>query len=230
MESNKSFKILVVDDEEDLCEILQFNLEGEGFLVDVAYSAEDSLKLDLSTYQLFILDVMMGQMSGYRLAEHLKKDLKLKAPVIFLTAKDTENDIITGFNLGADDYISKPFSIKELVARVKAVLRRGMAEEKELPVLLTMENLELDTIKKRILLDGEKIELTPKEFEILHLLLVHQGQIFSREDIMQRVWSDEVIVGERTIDVNIARLRKKMGRYGDYLKNKTGFGYFIEFN
>lgn len=227
--NNKPLNILVVDDEEDLCEILQFNLKNEGFAVDVAYSAEDSLKKDLKHYELFILDVMMGAMSGFRLAEYIRKDLKLATPIIFLTAKDDENDILTGFTLGADDYISKPFSIKELVARVKAIARRSAAVRDQLPGPLVVEDLELDVVKKRLVVAGSKIELTPKEFEILYLLWTNQGRIFSREDIMDRVWSDDVVVNERAVDVNVTRLRKKMGAHGRFLKNKTGYGYYIEF-
>lgn len=226
--NHKQPRILVVDDEEDLCEILQFNLQGEGFLVDVAYSAEEALKRDLSKYHLFLLDVMMGQTSGFRLAEHLRKELKIQTPVIFLTAKDTENDMLTGFNLGADDYISKPFSIKEVLARIKAVLRRYRVIGEEEVQSLRLEEMELDVMKKRLVNEGKKTELTPKEFEILKLLLENQGKIFSREDMLSRIWGNDVIVNDRTIDVNIARLRKKMGKQGEFLKNKTGYGYFIE--
>lgn len=228
--NSKPIRILVVDDEEDLCEILQFNLEGEGFEVDVAYSAEEALKRELKAYDLFLLDIMMGHTSGFRLAEHMRKELRMKTPVVFLTAKDTENDIITGFSLGADDYISKPFSIKELLARVRAVLRRYEVDRDEEIPFIKIEEMELDIMKKRLVNQGVKIDLTPKEFEILRLLLENQGKIFSREDILSRVWSDDVIVNDRTIDVNIARIRKKMGKYGRYLKNKTGYGYYIELN
>ncbi|HSG67552.1 MAG TPA: response regulator transcription factor [Bacteroidales bacterium] len=228
--SDKPVHILVVDDEEDLCEILQFNLEAEGFRVDVAYSAEEAIQRDLKHFDLFILDIMMGHMSGFKLADYLKKELGLNVPLIFLTAKDTENDILTGFTLGADDYISKPFSIRQLVARVKAVLRRAGENEEDKNQnqgKLTFEGLELDLVNKHLVTDNVKTELTPKEFEILRLLIGNPGTIYSREEILARVWPDDVIVNERNIDVNIARIRKKMGPYADYLKNRTGYGYFF---
>ncbi len=192
-------RILVVDDEEDLCEILKFNLEIEGYEVDTAYSAEEALKKDLTVYNLLLLDVMMGEISGFKMARILRQDEKTaNTPIIFLTAKDTENDMLTGFNLGADDYISKPFSIRQVIARVKAVLRRTSEKSKE------------------------------KEFEILKLLLENKGNVFSREEILSRIWKDEVYVLDRTIDVNITRLRKKIGPYGKNIVTRLGFGYCFE--
>ncbi len=226
---SKGKKILIVDDENDLCEILQYNLNNSGFVTDVAHSSEESLKKPLYDFDLFILDVMMGTMSGFRLAETIRKDYKIKAPIIFLTAKDTENDILTGFSLGADDYIAKPFSINELTARVKAVLKRSESEEKKYQEILRFGNIELDNIRKRVVIDKKKIDLTKKEFEILKLLLENTGKIFSREDILRRIWGSDVIVTDRTVDVNIARIRTKLEAYGLNLKNKTGFGYYFEF-
>jgi len=222
-------RILIVDDEEDLCEIIQFNLNNAGFVTDVAHSSEEALKKPIYDYDLFLLDVMMGNISGFRLAEKLRKEYRIKAPIIFLTAKDTENDILTGFNLGADDYISKPFSINELTARVKAVLKRSETGRKEDSEILKFGNIELDNVKKRILIDNVKIDLTKKEYQILLLLIENQGQIFSREDILRRIWGGDIIVTDRTVDVNITRLRSKIGKYGSCLKNKTGYGYFFEF-
>jgi len=227
--NTKGGKILIVDDEEDLCEILQFNLNNAGFTTDVAHSSEESLKKSLYDYDLFLLDVMMGAISGFRLAEKLRKEYKIKAPIIFLTAKDTENDVLTGFNLGADDYISKPFSINELTARVKAVLKRSETERKKNYEILKFGDIELDNVRKRVLIDNVKIELTKKEYEILLLLLQNIGQVFSREDILHRIWGGNVIVSDRTVDVNITRIRSKISKYGSCLKNKTGFGYFFEF-
>ena len=216
------YRILVVDDEEDLCEILKFNLENEGYEVDTANSAEEALKMDISSYHLLLLDVMMGEISGFKMANILKKDKKTAhVPIIFITAKDTENDTVTGFNLGADDYISKPFSLREVIARVKAVLRRTVTPETEkAPEQITYQTLVIDITKKKVSIDGEEVALTKKEFEILFLLLQNKGRVFSREDILARVWSDEVYVLDRTIDVNITRLRKKIG---------TLFHYFILF-
>lgn len=225
----KGKRILIVDDEEDLCEILQYNLNNSGFVTDVAHSSEESLKTPLYDYDLFLLDVMMGTMSGFRLAEKLRKEYKINAPIIFLTAKDTENDILTGFNLGADDYMAKPFSINELTARVKAVLKRSETENTKNNEILKFGDIELDNAKKRVLIEKVKIDLTKKEYEILRLLLENTGKVFSREDILHRIWGGNVIVTDRTVDVNIARIRSKMGRYGTNIKNKSGFGYFFEF-
>ncbi|HAD02538.1 MAG: response regulator transcription factor [Parabacteroides sp.] len=224
-------RILVVDDEEDLCEILKFNLEIEGYDVDTAFSAEDALKLDISSYNLLLLDVMMGEISGFKLANMLRKNEKTaKMPIIFLTAKDTENDLLTGFNLGADDYISKPFSIRQVVARVKAVLRRTASKPLEQePELLAYETLILDTKRIKASVNGEEVPLTKKEFEILKLLLENKGNVFSREEILSRIWKDEVYVLDRTIDVNITRLRKKIGIYGKNIVTRLGFGYCFEY-
>lgn len=223
-------RILVVDDEEDLCEILRFNLEIEGYEVDTAYSAEEALKLDLATYNLLLLDVMMGEISGFKMARILRQDMATAhIPIIFLTAKDTENDMLTGFNLGADDYISKPFSIRQVIARVKAVLRRTSEQGKEKEMeRLEYKTLILDTKRIKASVDGAEIPLTKKEFEILRLLLENKGNVFSREEILSRVWKDEVYVLDRTIDVNITRLRKKIGIYGKNIVTRLGFGYCFE--
>ena len=226
-----NYRILVVDDEEDLCEILKFNLENEGYEIDTANSAEEALKMDISSYDLLLLDVMMGEISGFKMANLLKKDRKTAhIPIIFITAKDTENDTITGFNLGADDYISKPFSLREVTARVKAVLRRTKQEEapERQPEQIAYKSLVLDIGKKKVSIDGAEAPLTKKEFEILLLLLQNKGRVFSREDILHRIWSDEVYVLDRTIDVNITRLRKKIGAYGKYIVTRLGYGYCFE--
>ena len=224
------YRILVVDDEEDLCEILKFNLENEGYGVDTANSAEEALKMDLSQYHLLLLDVMMGEISGFRMANMLKKDKDTAhIPIIFITAKDTENDTITGFNLGADDYISKPFSIREVMVRVKAVLRRttvsSPTKEEE---VLEYKGLSLNIPQKKVSIDGTEVPLTKKEFEILMLFLQNKGRVFSREDILAKVWNDEVYVLDRTIDVNITRLRKKIGEYGKRIVTRLGYGYCFE--
>ena len=224
------YRILVVDDEEDLCEILKFNLENEGYEVDTANSAEEALKMNISSYHLLLLDVMMGEISGFKMANLLKKDKKTaQVPIIFITAKDTENDTVTGFNLGADDYISKPFSLREVIARVKAVLRRTATSDTEkAPEQLCYQSLVIDITKKKVSIDGEEVPLTKKEFEILFLLLQNKGRVFSREDILSRIWSDEVYVLARTIDVNITRLRKKIGTYGKRIVTRLGYGYCFE--
>lgn len=193
------YRILVVDDEEDLCEILKFNLEMEGYTVDTAYSAEEALKLDITQYNLLLLDVMMGEISGFKMARMLKanKDTA-EIPIIFITAKDTENDTITGFNLGADDYISKPFSLREVIMRVKAVLRRTAGVQIKEEEQLQYKGLVINIPQKKVTIDGEETSLTKKEFEILLLLLQNQGRVFSREDILAKVWNDEVYVLDRT--------------------------------
>ncbi len=216
-------KILIVDDEKDLCEILEFNLISEGFETEVAYSAETALKKNIGQFDLILLDVMMGEMSGYKMASKIRKELKLAVPIIFLTAKTTENDLLTGFNVGGDDYISKPFSIKEVIARVKAILKRG-GELVTGNILKALE-LEIDTVSKSVTIQGQPVDLTRKEFEILSLLVKRQGQYIEREEILNRVWCDDVIVTERNVDVNIARLRKKIGDYGECIKGKSGYGY-----
>jgi len=224
-------RILVVDDEEDLCEILQFNLETEGYTVDVAYSAEDAMKKDITSYNLLLLDVMMGEMSGFKLARTLAANPKTAGiPIIFLTAKDSETDRLTGFNIGADDYISKPFSIREVLARVKVVIRRG-EPNKNVPFAdqkLTYEKLEMSLDNKKVKLEGIEIPFTKKEFEILRLFLENQNRVFSRDEMLTRVWTDEVIVLDRTIDVNITRLRKKIGQYGKNIVTRLGYGYCFE--
>lgn len=222
------YRILVVDDEEDLCEILKFNLETEGYLVDTANSAEEALKLDLPRYNLLLLDVMMGEISGFKMARIMKNNKDTaNIPIIFITAKDTENDTITGFNLGADDYISKPFSLREVVMRVKAVLRRT-ASPVQREEQLIYKGLVIHIPQKKVMIDGEEAPLTKKEFEILLLLLQNQGRVFSREDILTKVWNDEAFVLDRTIDVNITRLRKKIGNYGKHIVTRLGYGYCFE--
>lgn len=225
----KNKRILIVDDEEDLCEILQYNLGNAGYHTEIAHSAEEAAKRQLNSFDLILLDVMMGPMSGFKLADKMRKEMNINTPIIFLTAKDTENDILTGFSLGADDYIPKPFSVNELTARVKAVLKRARADKLKAPVTIRYGDIEMDTIRKRLIINDEKVELTKKEFEILTLLLENQGKVFSRDEILTTVWGSDVVVTERTVDVNITRLRTKLGIHGKNLKNKTGYGYFFEF-
>lgn len=222
------YKILVVDDEESLCEILQFNLEVEGYEVDVAYSAEQALKMHPERYSLILLDVMMGPMSGFKMARLLRAQPETAAvPIIFCTARDTEDDTVAGLNIGADDYIAKPFSVREVLARVRTVLRRTSPQAGERKTI-AFEGLHIDLHSKVCTVDAEPLSLTKKEFEILALLLSERGKIFSREEILRRVWSDEVIVLDRTIDVNITRLRRKIGPYGDHIVTRLGYGYGFE--
>lgn len=217
-------KILVVDDEPDLCEILRFNLESEGYSVDTANSAEQALRVLSTEYQLLLLDVMMDKMSGFQLAHKIRTELGLDVPIIFLTAKNTENDILTGFNIGADDYITKPFSLKEVLARTKAALKRIPQPDIKSQVL-NKGTLSINENDKTVTINGEHIILTKKEFLILHLLVKSPHHFYSREDILNIVWEKDAFVLERSVDVHIARLRKKLGAIGNMIINRPGFGY-----
>lgn len=221
-------KILVVDDEPDLREILQINLENAGYEVDTAESAEEALQLLSPQHRLLLLDVMLGGMSGFQLAEHLRKVLHNPIPIIFLTAKDTERDMLTGFSAGGDDYMAKPFSLHELLARVKAVVRRTQGEPER--ALLQAGSLTIDFEKKLVLAAGEALKLSPKEFGILSLLARHPGRVFSREEILAEVWHGETYVLDRTVDVHIARIRRKLGSEAVRLTNRQGYGYCFEEN
>ncbi len=224
-------RILIVDDEETLCEVLKLNLENEGYDVDIAFSAEQALSYDLRKYSLILLDIMMGGISGIKMAKMLKSDMvTAHIPIIFCTARDSEDDMVMGLNLGADDYIMKPYTVRNVIARVKSVLRRTSTNKPitaaaEKHNMLQVEGLQLDLEFKRCTVDGEEIKLTRKEFELLAYLISHRGQICSREQILNRVWSNEVVVLDRTIDVNITRLRSKIGAYGSYIVTRSGFGY-----
>lgn len=222
-------KILVVDDEQDLLEILKFNLETEGYEVATATSAEEALHLNLSDFNLLLLDVMMGGMSGFAMARKLKDNPSTAAiPIIFLTARDTENDTLTGFSLGADDYISKPFSIREVLVRVRAVLRRTADPSTQQSNTLRYQGIEMNLDKKTVSIEGEEIPFTKTEFELLHLLLDERGRVFSRQELIDRVWPKDVLVLDRTVDVNITRLRKKIGPYAKCIVTRLGFGYYFD--
>lgn len=221
-------RILVVDDEEDLREILQFNLTASGYAVDTAASSEEVLTMDLTGYSLILLDVMMGEISGMSLAKILKRRPETAdTPIIFITALSAEDDLLRGFDIGADDYITKPFKMREVLARVGAVLRRAdkspVCDDDARSVVF--EGIRIDTESKQLTVDGEDVALTKKEFEILLLLVKNTGRVFSRQEILSRVWDDDVYVLDRTVDVNITRLRKKIGRYGEYILTRQGYGY-----
>ncbi|MBQ5898790.1 MAG: response regulator transcription factor [Alistipes sp.] len=226
------YKILVVDDEESLCEILKFNLEKEGYEVTTVYSAEEVLSMDITAMHLIILDIMMGELSGFGLARILKKRPETAdIPIIFCSALDSADDKIKGLDLGADDYIAKPYSVAEVMARVRSVLRRtkrSTVAEQTAENVIRYEGLEVNVLNKRCFVDGDEVQLTRKEFDILTLLLSNRGTILSREQIMRQVWSDEVIVLDRTIDVNITRMRKKLRQYGNHIITRTGYGYGFE--
>ncbi len=222
----KSKRILVVDDEETLCEALKFNLEEEGFEVDTALSAEEALTLDLPGYDLVILDIMMGEISGTRLAGIMKSRPETAAiPIIFCTARDSEDEMVKGLDLGADDYITKPYSIRNIIARVKAVLRRSPAAPATPSHSINFEGLTVDPVSKTCTVDGYDVKMPRKEFEILLTLLKNRGRIFSREELLNLIWPDEVVVVDRVVDVNITRIRRKIGRYGSHITTRSGYGY-----
>ena len=223
-------RILIVDDEETLCEVLKLNLENEGYDVDTAFSAEQALTYDLKSYSLVLLDIMMGEISGIKMARMMKADIATAdIPIIFCTARDSEDDMVMGLNLGADDYIVKPYTVRNVVARIKSVLRRTSGHKVPQAAArtnsLVVEGLHLDMEFKRCTVDGTEVKLTRKEFELLVYLISHRGRVCSREQILSRVWSDEVVVLDRTIDVNITRVRQKIGPYGAYIVTKSGYGY-----
>lgn len=226
-------RILVVDDEQDICDILDFNLRTDGFDVETANSAEEALDIIIGQGRqpdLILLDVMMGAMSGFEMARRLKSNAATETiPIIFLTAKDTSNDAITGLNIGADDYISKPFSLQEVMLRVKAVLRRSMGRTQETAAnRLTFETMTLDLDRKTVSVDGTEIPFTKTEYELLRLLLSEKGRVLSRQELIERAWPSDVLVSDRTVDVNITRMRKKIGRYSSNIVTRLGFGYLFE--
>ncbi len=225
---NEDIRILIVDDEMDIREILQFNLENEGYRIDVAKSAEEAMNILTSTHKLILLDVMMGGMSGFKMADLLRKKGN-NIPIIFLTAKDTENDMLTGFSIGGDDYISKPFSIKEVIARIKSILKRNRGTDGgQHDEIIQIDGLILDIRTKTISADGMVNDLTKTEFNILLLLMRNKGRIYSRSDILDKAWDDNGLVLDRTVDVHINRLRKKMGRYSECIINRKGYGYTFQ--
>lgn len=226
-------KILIVDDEADICEILKYNLETEGFVVDAATSAEEALELPLQDYSLILLDVMMGEISGFQMVRWLKNNPSTaQIPVIFITALEGEDNLVKGLNLGADDYIAKPLSMKEVKARVRAVLRRLSQPQQAVAIptdqTIVYEGITLDMNAKSVTCDGQKLVLTKLEFELLSFFLQHPNKVFAREDLLKNCWPQDVTVLDRTVDVNITRLRKKIGQYGKQIKTRVGYGYCFE--
>lgn len=221
-------RLLVVDDEETLCEALRFNLEEEGYEVDVAYSAEEALEMRLDAYSLFLLDVMMGEISGVELAKILKSRQETsRIPIIFCTAKDNEDDMVEGLELGADDYITKPYSIRNVIARVNTIMRRCYGDTKDKSI--SIDDISIDADSKSIMIDGVELKMPKKEFELFCFLAENRGTVYSRYELLREVWKDDVCVIERVIDVHINRLRRKLGRYGKFIKTRSGYGYgFIE--
>lgn len=225
MKNNK--RILVVDDEDTLCEALRFNLESEGYSVDTAHSAEEALGMRLADYDLFLLDIMMGEISGIQLAKIIKSSpVTASIPIIFCTAKDTEDDMVEGLDLGADDYISKPYSMRSVLARVRAVLRRMdvMANRQDVDKV-EYEGLVIIPSQKTCMVDGEKVKLARKEYEILLKLLSNPGKVYSRETLLNEIWPEEVIVVDRVVDVHVTHIRQKIGQYAKNIVSRSGYGY-----
>ena len=231
MKNSRTYRILVVDDEQDLCEVLRYNFTKEGYEVEVAHSAEEALKLPIARFDLLILDVMMEGMSGFDMARHIRESRMMPdVPIIFLTAKAAEEDTLHGFGLGADDYITKPYRLPVVMARVRAVLNRTTANggEDTSPHAVCYEGIKLNLDKKTVEVDGCKVDFTKTEYEILLLLLEHRGQVFSRQQLIDRIWPSDVMVLDRTVDVNITRIRKKIAPYSHIIATRQGYGYYLD--
>ena len=231
MKNSRTYRILVVDDGQDLCEVLRYNFTKEGYEVEVAHSAEEALKLPIDRYDLLILDVMMEGMSGFDMARHIRESRMMPdVPIIFLTAKAAEEDTLHGFGLGADDYITKPYRLPVVMARVRAVLNRTTANggEDTSPHAVCYEGIKLNLDKKTVEVDGCKVDFTKTEYEILLLLLEHRGQVFSRQQLIDRIWPSDVMVLDRTVDVNITRIRKKIAPYSHIIATRQGYGYYLD--
>ncbi len=232
----EDYRILVIDDEESICDIIRYNLEKEGYHVDCCYSAVEALDTDLTRYSLFIVDIMMERLTGYDFIQRLRSNMSTeKLPVIMCSALDDEDDKVTGLNIGADDYIAKPFTIPEMLARVRAVLRRSApvleaaaqetAAAPDFRTDVVYKTIKIDQNEKVCYIDGFEMPLTRTEYDILLFFLTHRNRIYSREEIIHEVWGPNVLVSPRAIDTNLTRLRKKLGEYGNNIITRQGFGY-----
>ena len=218
---DNNLKILIVEDEIDISEIIKINLETQGYSIDTAISAEDALKMPMGTYDLFIFDIMLENMTGIELAKIVKSKDKFKnTPIIFLTAKNSEQNKLDGFEIGADDYITKPFSVKELIARVKAILNRS-----HIKITEPKEKMILDESRKIVIVNGSEIILTKKEYLLLRTLVQNKKMLFSRDQLLDIVWDDDGSITDRAVDVMVRRLRKKLGTEGEKIKTRSGLGY-----
>jgi len=224
-----SYHILIVDSDEDQCENLRFKLLNEGYQVDVVYSAEEALMTDIQGYNIILTEVILNEISGFKMAHILRTNpVTASTPIIFLTKRDSENDRLTGFSLGADDYITKPFSFRELLARLNAVINRINLKKLSSIRIISYDRLNMNLTNKQVLIEGDEIKFTKKEFEILKLFIENKNRLFTREELLARVWSEEAFVLSRTIDVNITRIRKKIGSYDKNIVTKLGLGYCFE--
>lgn len=223
---SEPIRILVVDDEVSICELMKINLELAGYTVDMAHSAESVLKMDLSVYSLMVFDIMMGEMNGLELVSKVRENpITSDVPIVVCTALGEEAPLIDGFTRGADDYIKKPFSMKEFVLRVQRLLKRIKPQQ-----FVGFRTLELDNDLKTCHISGAEVPLTKKEYDLLYLFLSNKNRIFSREEILDRIWEKYIYVVDRTIDVNINRLRKKLGEYESHIVTKQGYGYGFKEN
>lgn len=226
-------RILVVDDEETLCDVMAFNLEAEGYAVEKAYSAEEALAYDLSEFDLILLDIMMGDISGLQLVRIMRSNpATASVPVIFCTAKDAEDDMIRGLDTGADDYITKPYSLQTVLARIRTVLRRASSSSRDntsssSTPMLTVQFMGLQLSRRThvCMVDGEAVRMPRKEFEILFRMLSDRNRVFSRAELLSEVWPGEALVADRAVDVNVTRIRQKIGRYGRHIITRSGYGY-----
>lgn len=223
------YRILIVDEEEDLNDFLHFSLTNVGYVVDVVNSAEEALKRNIQDYNLLLMEVILGEISGFKLAHIIRSNpVTAMIPIIFVTARDSENDRLTGFSLGAEDYITKPFSLPELLARINAVMSRINTKRINTMNVISFNRLNINLTNKQVLLEGNEIRFTRKEFEILKLFIENKNRLFTREELLSLVWSEEAFVLNRTIDVNITRIRKKIGPYEKNIVTKLGLGYCFE--
>jgi two-component system alkaline phosphatase synthesis response regulator PhoP len=225
-EGSMSQKILVVDDEQSIVTLLQFNLEQAGFNVIVALDGKEALELSKKEQpDLMVLDLMLPEMNGLEVCKELRQN-KFNVPILMLTAKDDELDKIIGLELGADDYITKPFSPREVVARVKAILRRVQTQLTETPDRLTIGRLEIQPDNYEAFFDGNLLELTPKEFELLLYLARHKGRVLTRDQLLNAIWNYDFVGDTRIVDVHISHLRDKIK--SSYIKTVRGLGYKLE--
>ncbi len=225
-------KILVVDDEENIVELVKFNLEREGYEVLTAYDGKEAMEqVESEKLDLVVLDLMLPQMDGFDICRQIRKNSKLnKLPIIMLSAKGEEVDKVLGLELGADDYVTKPFSPRELIARVKAILRRVDNKSVIDGDLLEIGEISLDIGKYQVFLGSNQLNLTPKEFDLLSIIMRNPGQVFSRNHLLEEIWGYDYHGDTRTVDVHIRRLRKKIGEYSedDYILTVRGVGYKLK--
>ncbi|MEI6753407.1 MAG: response regulator transcription factor [Paludibacter sp.] len=223
------YSILIIDPDKDFCGYLQSNLKSEGYHVETCQSAKDILDLKLDQYDLVILETQLKDVSGFKVVHELRNNHDTASlPIFFMSSKPGENEMMTAFSVGADDFLTKPFYIRELVARIKVILRRS-EEQKNLNVeMLTYNQLKLNLSKMQVKVDEKTVPFTRKEFEIMKLFLENKNRIFSREDLLRLIWTEEAFVLGRTIDVNITRIRHKIGNYGNHIVTKIGKGYSFE--